>query len=427
MPIVFNKVMTSIKQKPFINSLALQILPALVLMLYLSGCNSVETPQSPTIQIRPTYTNVPTLLIPSSNSDTPTPEKMKIPTMTATTTLRPTITLTPTLSSFFLPYSDLYPITLDNLGKIQKIAEWYQSPTMSGLVFSPDGSILAAANLQPNELFPIKLWSTKNGQLLSSLAINGQANLRLASSPDGKLLAAVFYSQGAFLWDMQTGNALPSPSGNEATISLAFSPNSKTLAYGTAFTAQLSIWDLTENHLLRPIKAERHDIQTISFSPDGNEIMTGGGITGVEVWNSSNGQLINQLRVAGGCTVLDSAVSDTGYVAFLGQYCPGHAYVIEIRNISNWQIVLDKGDLIPLAFAFLPSTNILVISTCSDYQNYPEQKCVNNEILFLNIETGTILSKIPDVGEILGVSKDGKRIAFVTWEGRIQIWGIPKQ
>ncbi len=404
----------------------------LLVVLVLSGCSNAT--------IIKTDSNVSPSIPSTSRADlvtrTPTrsttPSLTNLPSLTATVTIRPTVTTNltpttiPTATPFILPVQSLQPISGDNLAAIREIAEWQQAPQMSGLAFNADGSILAAANLQPHDSFPIKLWSTKDGRLISSLAANGKINLELASSPNGITLAAAFSVEGALLWDMQSGSPLSSPQGESSTISLAFSPDSKTLAYGTAYNAQLYLWDLSENRLIRKIDAEKHDIYAITFSPDGHEIITVGGVTGVEVWNSSNGQLIRRFRVLDGCTVFDSAISDSGYIVFLGTSCP--KYYLEVQKLSNWQVVLDIGGFAPLSIAFLPSTDILVVSNCLDSRHYGVAlDCTKSEILFLDVETGEVLSKIQDAGEIVEVSPDGKRIASANLEGKIQIWGVPGQ
>jgi WD40 repeat protein len=57
----------------------------------------------------------------------------------------------------------------------------------------------------------------------------------VAFSPDGKILATADLNGGAYLWDVATGHRIatlsgPSPDSNVETSSVVFSPNGKIVA-----------------------------------------------------------------------------------------------------------------------------------------------------------------------------------------------------
>ena len=73
-----------------------------------------------------------------------------------------------------------------------------------GLVFSPDGEILAVGYQDGT----IRLWDVETGQVLRTLAGHTDRMTTVAFSPDGALLVSGAEDKGVRLWDIQTGHLL---------------------------------------------------------------------------------------------------------------------------------------------------------------------------------------------------------------------------
>ncbi|HYV37948.1 MAG TPA: WD40 repeat domain-containing protein, partial [Gemmataceae bacterium] len=98
------------------------------------------------------------------------------------------------------------------------------------------------------------------------------ANARaLALSPDKKQLASSDVYGVVHLWDVASGDMLRVWSNGEKSnyglVSMAFSPDGKTLAVGTRY---LNLWDVSTGALML---APEWDCENVSFSPDGKIVI----------------------------------------------------------------------------------------------------------------------------------------------------------
>lgn len=160
--------------------------------------------------------------------------------------------------------------------------------------FSADGKLLVGAN---NSVGLIELpatapancwvWDVVNGKLLERFKGQEKNNvMRIALSSDKKLLGVgyVFGPDNLEVRDLKDGKVVFKGFHPDLPASMAFSPDGKFLAVGSAISGTLHIWNISKMAIAKKINAHSGTIQCLTFSADGEYLVSGSADHSVKIW-----------------------------------------------------------------------------------------------------------------------------------------------
>jgi energy-coupling factor transporter ATP-binding protein EcfA2 len=150
---------------------------------------------------------------------------------------------------------------------------------------------LAAYRLAPTTEARSSLLSTLAAPYATRLTGYASAVLSVAFSPDGRTLATGSYDNTVRLWDVSDPHQ-PRPLATltgytNAVTSVAFSPDGRTLATGSA-DKTARVWDVSDPrqpHSLDTLIGYTGAVSSVAFSPDGHTLATASADNTVRLWD----------------------------------------------------------------------------------------------------------------------------------------------
>jgi len=328
------------------------------------------------------------------------------------------------------------------------------SDRVNSVAFSPDGRTLASGSGSKMDIaydvkdpgWPatdnaIKLWDVASGTEIRTLTGHSDRVNSVVFSPDGSTLASgsgsntIGWTVDNFdldptgpgtidntikLWDVNTGTEIRNLVGHSAAVrSVAFSPDSHTLASGSGSNASIQgdlikLWDVASGAEIRTLTGRnRYDgVLSVAFSPDGLTLASGNYDNTIKLWDTSSGTEITTLAGHSN-SVYSVAFSPDGRVLASGS---------SDRTIKLWDVAsgteirtLTGNSNVVLSVAFSPDGLTLASG------------CIDSTIKLWDVASGMEIKTLTghtDQVRCVTFSPDGQTLASGSWDGTIRLWVV---
>ncbi|MFC1714835.1 FlgD immunoglobulin-like domain containing protein [Candidatus Poribacteria bacterium] len=202
-----------------------------------------------------------------------------------------------------------------NWQKVRTYSGKHNGDSIRGLSISPDGKLLCAAfshpnppPIQPDEVGNIIIWEVESGREIKVLVDDAASVSNVVFSPDGAILATHIGSD-TVLWDTQTwrqaGRFRRSGGGGSChgcVYSMEFQPGTRFLASPRGYFVQL--WDTDVVAEVRELSGHAANIGSVSFHPNGNLLTTVSLDGDMKLWDVASGKEIEMTPYSSPVTAL---------------------------------------------------------------------------------------------------------------------------
>lgn len=229
-------------------------------------------------------------------------------------------------------------------------------------------------------------------------------------------LLIVGFNTGVFgLWEMPDFTSIHTLSiSNEKISSVAVNPSGEWLAFGAAKLGQLLVWEWQSESYVLKQQGHYYDMNTLGFSPDGQNIATGGEDGKVKLWNALSGFCFVTFpeHTASVSTV---EYAKQGQILFSASL-DGTVRAYDLIRYRNFRTFTSPTPVQFCSLAVDPSGDVVCAGSLDSF-----------EIYMWSVQTGKLLDILsghtaPVSG--LAFSPTGNQLASSSWDRSVRLWGI---
>lgn len=202
----------------------------------------------------------------------------------------------------FVVTTDTRTIVLWQRDNGEAVWFWNAPGDIKDVALTPNGdfALLGMAD------YTATLFDIKNGGIRLRLPHDGIV-YSVSASRDGLLAATGSDDLYARLWNLSDGKLLHSLKHNNQVRTVVLSGDGRYL-FTSAMNDSGKVWDTASGQLVREISRTRGHYSAAHFSADQRQLLTGNTSGQIELWNISDGTLVQRWRAASESTLGNRAV-----------------------------------------------------------------------------------------------------------------------
>ncbi len=293
-----------------------------------------------------------------------------------------------------------------------------------GAAASPDGRWLATATMKEAEGQPVLLWDLATHKIAATLTTNFWLSPgSITFSPDSRWLAFATHFGGLRLWDVTARREVVHlPASYGWRVGVAFSPDSRTLAYNENDGGAIVLWDIASRSVSGRLTGHQSAVTALAFSPDGQTLASGSDDKTARFWDlAERRERFQFTNHSGGFTSLAFS-PDGGTVAMSGE--GGAGRIIRLADVATGKLKTElRGHLSDVSgLAFTPDGQALLSAsldgTLRVWDVVPRAKEKSAHVFARNSISGAWSS----YGPALCLSPDGCHLLAVYTNQTFSLW-----
>ncbi|KAG8707855.1 hypothetical protein FRC09_001569, partial [Ceratobasidium sp. 395] len=254
----------------------------------------------------------------------------------------------------------------------------------------------------------------------------GISNRHFFNQSNTKVVCSAFHERLGFLivgfstgffgfWEMPSFTNIHTLSISQERISsIAINPSGEWLAFGATKLGQLLVWEWQSESYVLKQQGHYFDMNSLSFSQDGQNIATGGDDGKVKIWNTRSGFCFVTF------TEHTSAISTVefakqGQVLFTASL-DGTVRAYDLVRYRNFRTFTSPS---PVQFSSLAVDESGEVVAAGSLDSF--------EVFMWSVQTGKLLDVLTGhEGPIsaLAFSPTGSQLASASWDKSIRIWSV---
>jgi len=241
------------------------------------------------------------------------------------------------------------------------------------------------------------------------------AIVTMALSPNSKTLASGSNDGTVRVWDIETRKVIAKWEVHTMTMMVCWSPDGERVASGSD-DGMVWVWDIESGEPvkgLNPIKTGSQQVYALSYSPEATMIATGGSeLDGIEIWDVKTGKLLSTIKVDWDVWSLTWTSDEETLIAGMENG------LIRIFDTVTWQqiVVLDKHEGRPVtSLTLFPNDRLLASSSWDGTARLWN--------LDTNLQVGSPLQHEHEVN-CAAFSADGKLLSTACNDENAYVWDV---